>query len=184
MAVGYVLADRPVPPLVPAASARGVTVYANPRGVPMATFWTRAVAYASEDAALSAALEGTELRAMPVAGPIDPALASAPFSLSTVEVLALDSRFARAVLSAPAKGILVVTQQDAPGWSVFVDGKRQKKLLAAGVFRAVELSAGRHEVIWKYRSRTFLFGLALTIITALIIQVSTFVKHRTTRKFF
>ncbi|HVS30569.1 MAG TPA: YfhO family protein [Thermoanaerobaculia bacterium] len=184
LAVGYVLSERPVPSLQPVAVAGRVNVYATPQGVPMAMFWRRAVELPSPDAALSAALEATELSVMPVAGRIDAALAAAPLALSAVEVLALDSRHARVVVNAPSRGVLVVTQQDAPGWRVFVDGKREEKILAAGVFRAVELAAGRHEVVWKYRSDVFLIGLAMTIITALFIQLSTFVKRISKRKFF
>jgi hypothetical protein len=82
-------------------------------------------------------------------------------------------------------GILVLTQNDAPGWHVTIDGVGAKKLLAFGTFRAVQVPAGAHEVVWTYRPRSILFGGVVTFFTiAALIISSRFVKHRAHENFF
>ena len=84
---------------------------------------------------------------------------------------------ARVIVDAPEDGILVITQQDAPGWRVSVDGKSQRKRLVFGVFRGVGVEKGTHEVLWTYRPRFFFAGVAMTIITLIATQLFVFVKR-------
>jgi hypothetical protein len=174
IAVGFVLSDRPVRALEPIGAARGVTVYLNRNASPMATFWTRVE---SSAAAADAPAPFWTLR---VAEPIDPRFATAQPSISSPSFLSLDTRHARVVVDAPADGVLLLTQQDSPGWRVFVDGAEARKLTAYGVFRAVEVPRGRHEVVWRYRPLSFWAGAAVTIVTliALSLQLASFVKSR------
>jgi len=82
-------------------------------------------------------------------------------------------------------GMLVVTQNDAPGWHVAIDGAEAEKVLAFGTFRAVSLSAGSHEVVWTYQPRSVLFGAVVTFFTiAALIISARFVKHRAHENFF
>ena len=48
-------------------------------------------------------------------------------------------------------GVLVVTEAFDDGWSAEVDGRPAEVLRANGLFRAVRLGAGRHEVRFRYR---------------------------------
>jgi len=102
---------------------------------------------------------------------------------------------ARALTIAPSRvsvksdtaesGMLVVTQNDAPGWHVAIDGAEAEKVLAFGTFRAVSLSAGSHEVVWTYQPRSVLFGAVVTFFTiAALIISARFVKHRAHENFF
>ena len=84
---------------------------------------------------------------------------------------------ARVIVDAPEDGILVITQQDAPGWRVSVDGKNRRKRLVFGVFRGVDVEKGTHEVLWTYRPRFFFGGVAMTIITLIATQLFVFVKR-------
>jgi hypothetical protein len=183
LGVGFVFAERPLGSLRPLTTVRGVTVFANTRVMPMATFWTRAADRGSAEAALRDAIDAKEFVALPVSGGIGTRFASATPAVTEVELLSLDSRQARVVVNAPSDGMLLLTQQDWPAWRVYVDGARAEKLVAAGVFRAVALSKGRHEVIWKYESLALKIGLAMTFITALSMQWSTFVKRANRKKF-
>jgi hypothetical protein len=86
---------------------------------------------------------------------------------------------ARVIVDAPEDGVLVLAQQDAPGWRVRVDGVEREKMLILGLFRAVSLPKGRHEVLWTYRPRSFFAGVSVTILTLLPTVLFLFVKRRT-----
>ena len=82
------------------------------------------------------------------------------------------------VLDAPSNGLVVATQQDAPGWSVQIDGKIATPL-RDGVFRAVRVTRGHHEIAWRYRPRAFMIGSALTILAlARMLLSEKFVKRK------
>lgn len=64
----------------------------------------------------------------------------------------------RQSVEACADGVLVLADAWFPGWEVTVDGARAEPLRAWGFVRAVRVAQGRHEVVWRYRPRTFLLG--------------------------
>jgi hypothetical protein len=105
------------------------------------------------------------------------------------ELLVLDASSAVVRVTAPREGLVVLAQQDAPGWRVFVDGKEVAKRLDRGILRAAAVPAGTHEVVWRYRPRTLAAGILITLsalvwmLTALVLS-STFVKQQTHKKFF
>ncbi|HEX3581290.1 MAG TPA: hypothetical protein VH087_05985 [Thermoanaerobaculia bacterium] len=82
-------------------------------------------------------------------------------------------------------GTIVLTQNDAPGWHVAIDGAEAPKLLAFGTFRAVSVPAGKHAIVWTYRPRSILFGGVVTFFTICALIISTwFVKQRAHENFF
>jgi hypothetical protein len=59
--------------------------------------------------------------------------------------------------------IVVLNQQNTGGWEVSVDGKPGHATRAAGLFRAVGVSRGSHQVEWTYRPRSLRIGAAITL---------------------
>ncbi len=179
---GFILADRPMP-LPKVGQVGPVSVYVNLTAPPMATFFSRAVSFPSPDAALRSAIDTPDRYALFVWPPVDARYRSAtPFVLAAAST-ALDGLHARVVVDTPRDGVVVLTQQDAPAWHVFVDGVECPKLLAAGIFRAVEVKKGHHEIVWRYRSRALFVGTLMTIITAAFLPASIFVKRHREKKF-
>lgn len=106
-----------------------------------------------------------------------------------VESFALGAASATVRVDAPRAGLVVLAQQDAPGWRVFVDGKEVAKRLDRGILRAAPVPAGRHEVVWRYRPRTLVAGIAITLsalvwMVAALVLSAPFVKRRTHKKIF
>jgi hypothetical protein len=158
-------------------------VYLNATVSPMATFWSRAVSFDSAESALNAFITRPDRAALFVTPAVRPEFAKArPFVISASSV-ALDTRHARVVIDAPHDGVVMLTQQDAPAWHVFVDGVERKKLLASGIFRAVEVVRGHHEIEWRYRSLSLLIGMYMTTLTSLSLLLSKFVKAIRARNF-
>jgi len=75
-------------------------------------------------------------------------------------------------------GRLVLTELAYPGWQVTVDGELVPSPPTAGMFRAVDLSAGRYEVDWSYRPRSVYWGAAASGLAALILAGLTWVAWR------
>jgi hypothetical protein len=152
----YVLADTTLP-LAPLARVRTVTAYINDGAFPFATFWNTP----------------------PPSSAADPVRAS----VSAIDDVTLTSRDARVRVSAPAAGHVVLTQQHARGWRVFVDGVENSGTVAFDVFRAVAVPAGRHEIRWSYTPPGLLPGTVLLLmgLAAVALDVFTFRRRQSSR---
>jgi len=73
----------------------------------------------------------------------------------------------RVEIQADGPGILVLSEIAYPEWRVTVDG-RPSTPLQMEPFRAVELEAGSHQVVWEYQPRSLWIGLVL-LVTFLVI---------------
>ena len=58
-------------------------------------------------------------------------------------------------------GLLVLSDQNYPGWQVSVDGKKDRIYTVNGFMRGVYLSAGRHKVVYSYEPDSLKLGLML-----------------------
>ncbi len=179
---GWILSKREIGPRFEQVSeVRGVKLFRNRHALPMAALWTSVRGAGSPADALAGALDsrsGGDVF-------ISPAPSLAPVTRRQIvpaRVVELGGFEARVEIDTPLPGILVLMQQDAPGWQVSVDGNRARKLLADGNFRAVALAAGRHTVVWRYLPMSLIAGFAITLITLAFMQVDSFVKQRASRK--
>jgi hypothetical protein len=66
-------------------------------------------------------------------------------------------------------GWLVLTDAYYPGWKVRVDGQSREILPADYAFRALPLEKGQHQVEFVYRPTSFLLGVAISVMTILIL---------------
>jgi hypothetical protein len=64
-------------------------------------------------------------------------------------------------------GILWLSEIWYPAWKAIVDGKETKILRADYGFRAVEIAAGNHRVLFVYHSKAFTVGAIISIFTAI-----------------
>jgi hypothetical protein len=69
--------------------------------------------------------------------------------------------------SAPTPGLLVFSEIWDPGWQATVDGVPTAILRANGIFMAVPLEPGNHEVVFRYLPPHFWLGVAITAAGAL-----------------
>ncbi|HEY52877.1 MAG TPA: YfhO family protein [Caldilineae bacterium] len=76
-------------------------------------------------------------------------------------------------------GALLVSQVWYPGWEASIDGGPWRPALRAdGVWQAVQLSAGSHQVRLRFRSPSFLLGLAIALLTLIVVAVVWGVSYR------
>ena len=70
-------------------------------------------------------------------------------------------------VTAPCRGFVVLADLFYPGWQATIDGKDTRIYKANYAFRAVEVDAGTHEVVFAYRPMSLRVGVPVAILTAL-----------------
>lgn len=101
-----------------------------------------------------------------------------------VSALAFTTRAVHVTVDAPADGVVVLTQQSARGWDVEIDGVAARAE-EDGVFRAVRVQRGTHSISWRYRPRSFIVGMVMTIVAIVRMLLSSkFVKGKWHESFF
>jgi hypothetical protein len=74
--------------------------------------------------------------------------------------------------------LLMFSEIYYPGWTCTVDGVATPILQADAILRAVAVMAGTHRVTMRYRPRSFLAGLLVTLGTALVLAVMVLRRRR------
>ncbi|MDO9392340.1 MAG: YfhO family protein [bacterium] len=72
-------------------------------------------------------------------------------------------------VEALAPAIMVLSENHYPAWQAYLDGQPVKTYRADYTFRAVVVPAGKHKVEFKYQSKPFNTGLAISLISALVV---------------
>lgn len=67
----------------------------------------------------------------------------------------------RIELSTQGAGMLVLSEIAYPGWQVWVDHQRAELTIVDGIFRAVRLGQGNHQVVFLFRPLSVYLGLGL-----------------------
>jgi hypothetical protein len=67
--------------------------------------------------------------------------------------------------------LLVLTDAFYPGWQARLNGKAARIYQADGMFRAVFVPAGRHEVVFTYAPELYLVGRRISVLACLLWAV-------------
>jgi hypothetical protein len=101
--------------------------------------------------ALAGAAGGIRIYSLPGALPLATAWSEgAPAAGAKVTIAAMEANRAVIDVSSPIPVSVVLTQLHARGWRASVDGKKQLSSGEKKIFRAVDVSAGRHRIVWEY----------------------------------
>jgi hypothetical protein len=102
-----------------------------------------------------------------------PAVSTEPSALSyrdaTCTVTDLSGERVRVTANAPQAGVLVLADSFAPGWKARLDGRPCPVARANGLFRAVALPAGEHEVEFEYDPFSFEVGRAVSLASVTLL---------------
>ena len=85
----------------------------------------------------------------------------------TSQVLEERPGFLRVEAVASHPGHLVIADAFAPGWTARLDGSPVPLLRANGVFRAIALPPGRHEIECRYLPASLTWGVVFSLVLAL-----------------
>ncbi|MCA9916922.1 MAG: YfhO family protein [Anaerolineales bacterium] len=174
LGVKYVVASKGPPPgdttfLIPVfEDDPQVTVYLNTLALPRILLVPNAVVLPDKDAVFTAVHDpdfdpqqtiflesGT-----PLAG--DPAPAE-------LLLLRYDLNETAVQINTTQPAYLLLTDMAAPGWTAKMDGQPAEIVTANYAFRAVFVPVGQHEVQFSYRPPGWLAGLALSLVTWLLV---------------
>ena len=75
-------------------------------------------------------------------------------------------------------GYLLLRDRWDPYWSATADGQPAEVLKAYGLFRAVRLAPGEHEVVFTYRPTPFYVGCGVSAATAILLLALWLVSRR------
>jgi hypothetical protein len=90
----------------------------------------------------------------------------------------------RVVIDTPdttTSGRLVLADPAYPGWKVTVDGQSATSLTTRGIFRAVDVPAGTHRVVWTFdppRLRVGAIVSAIAVFALLVVALVPFIRRR------
>lgn len=68
----------------------------------------------------------------------------------------------RIEIEADGPGLLVLSEIQYPGWNASIDGKSAHIMTSDGIFRAVSLTEGTHNVVFEFQPLTVFLGLLCT----------------------
>jgi hypothetical protein len=96
-------------------------------------------------------------------GPADPGVSAPAGAGETVDVLSYRPEEVRLQVTMGSAGYLVLADADYPGWRAAVDGQPAPIRRADLYFRAVELQAGQHQVVFRFEPEPVRWGLAVSL---------------------
>lgn len=154
----------------------GPNIYLNERALPAAFVVNKARAVADPEARLAALLDSDfDPRAeviLDAAPPLGQGLDGATTTQPAPQVLRQGPDRVIIQVNMSQAGFLVLTDTYYPGWWATVDGEPAKILLANHAFRAVELPADVHTVVFRYAPLSFRLGAAIALDAALLLLVA------------
>lgn len=104
-----------------------------------------------------------------------------PFSTATVKLIQYKPEFISLEVENDRPCYLFWSSAYYPGWSAYIDGKRTELVKVGELFQSVFIpNMGKHKIEIKYRSRSFIFGKVLSLLTLFTVVV--FLFYRSKRK--
>ena len=88
-------------------------------------------------------------------------------SKNTIKVTSYNDTSIKGTISAKENCYLYSSIPYDDGWSVYVDGKKAETFEIGGTLLAIELTPGNHQIEYKYTPSGFVYGIAITAVTAL-----------------
>jgi hypothetical protein len=169
---------------------QNVTIYENPRVFPRAFLVNQEIAVNGETEAVSATRGlgwNTRFTAVIEGNPSQqPPMSLNTVNSSTTASIAEIEQYSDQEVTIKAEAVtpsyLILTDTFYPGWDAFVDGRNIPVYRAYGDVRAVFLTSGVHQVIFKYEPLSFTLGAAISIISAILGGILVIQEKRTSRR--
>jgi len=97
---------------------------------------------------------------------------------SKVEITSYENESVSMEVETDRNGILVLADQNYPGWIASVDGQERKIIDANYVLKGLEIEKGRHRVEFEYRPNTFRVGAVISFLTLFLCACAVVIERR------
>jgi len=148
------------------------TVFVNPNAVPRALVPSGVITTRDDDETrLALVAPGFDPRRTAVVERDQPgtaALATGPPVHGRVKVTADANAHVRLTATLGRRGLVVLNDALAPGWSVSVDRRPARALRVNDVMRGVLVGPGRHEIAWRYAVPGLRTGAVVSLVSAAV----------------
>jgi hypothetical protein len=155
-------------------------IFPNPNAYPRAYLARSAIQLTNENQAMETLLDGgVDLRRRSVfEGPGESQLTDPANDSATIPPTITLDEPERIVIhtQTTARQLLVLGDRMDIGWEVTVDGHPADALTANYLFRGVFVPAGKHNVEWTYHAPGLAAGVAISVITLLVVMAMLFAK--------
>jgi hypothetical protein len=190
LGVSHVLAGGPLDeftqgdrPLTLVGQQGAAWVYERARVLPLARLVYAAEIIPESSAAISRihdpAFDPALTAILDQASPCE--LGPAPADAGTAAIVAHEPTRWTIRTTSAAPALLVLAENDYPGWEVTVDGQSAEGLTAYTSLRAVCVPAGEHTVEWRFTPRLYYVGATVSAV-ALLAVVAAWAAHRRTAR--
>ncbi|HSQ79218.1 MAG TPA: YfhO family protein, partial [Candidatus Bathyarchaeia archaeon] len=112
--------------------------------------------------------------------PADPG--SGPDGPGAVTVRSATQGGGRYFVSLSREGVAVFPGNSRPGWRAWVDGQSAEVFEADLFSKGVRVPAGEHEVVLRYRPSSFLWGVAISLISLATLVAGAWISGRRPRR--
>lgn len=147
------------------------TVYENEQVMPAAFVVPEAGVLPGDRAAALAALKATNFRERVLLEDWQPSDAGSGAGSSFAPAALRRPTVNQVVIDAVGPGYLVLTDPWFPGWQCTIDGAPTRVYRANYLFRAVNLPAGRHEVVFTFAPDSLAWGRRITLATLALVSL-------------
>ena len=159
----------------PVTQLGDISIYENLRALPRA-WLTTSVVQLPEDALLKA-IRTEKFADGQTWDPLRTALMDAPLQMNfggedverKAEVIRYEPNRIELRTECAVSSVLVLSENHYSGWRAFVDGKLVPTLRVNYNLRGAALSPGDHSISFVYRPKSVLFGLVISLFTAIVL---------------
>ncbi len=167
LAVSHVLIDPRDPAVqrgfsiwpVAQTLSSGRQLRTNPKALPRLA-WAQAVVVDADTKAVIARLAQTP----PETTVLAESLPHTPGAGGALQLVSDAPQRIVAQVTTTAPAVLVLRDALAPGWSAQIDGQPQPLVRADGLFRALAVPAGQHQVVWQFAAPGVQLGATLSAV--------------------
>jgi hypothetical protein len=143
----------------------GLTIWENREALPRVWLASHVQPLGLDDARAAIRASSFDPRAVVY---LSGSAANAVSAGGSARITEYDPNVVRVQVDADGPSELVLADVNYPGWTARVDGKAVAISTADGLFRAVPVPAGSHEVTFRFRPQLLTISLALSVIGGLL----------------
>jgi len=151
-----------------------IRIYKNDAFMPRAFFVNR-VRYLTDDAILKALcdplFDPAKEVLLPLSADKEIVMSDALSKDQSIEVVAYEPQRVRILAITGGDGMLVISDAYYPGWHAYMDRVEVPIYRANYIMRAISLPKGQHDVEFRYEPLSVMLGLAISLMTFILMTI-------------